>query len=240
MSREAREGGSGPDDLPRLALIADGFSTGRRAPGGMWVPGDAVRRRAIELVRAGVRWVHLRDHAASDAAFGDAALGLVLELAQAATQNPLWLSVNTRTGLVPALQALVPEARVGAHLGRRGPAVHEAGGRLGPGVPLGISAHSPEDVQTAFQSGARYVFYSPIFATATHLGAEPAGLKALKQVCAVASGPVLALGGVTPVQVAGCLQAGAHGVAVLSALLDAADPRAALDRFRAHLPNLAS
>lgn len=38
---------------PRLALIADGFTNDARAD------------RAVEAVRAGVRWVHLRDHEAS-------------------------------------------------------------------------------------------------------------------------------------------------------------------------------
>ena len=50
---------------PRLALIADGFTDDTRAS------------RAVEAVKAGVRWVHLRDHEAGPDAFREAVHALV-------------------------------------------------------------------------------------------------------------------------------------------------------------------
>jgi thiamine monophosphate synthase len=53
----------------------------------------------------------------------------------------------------------------------------------------------------------------------------------LEEIVRTARVPVLAIGGVTPSRVADCLGAGAHGVAVASGVLTAADAAAALDAY---------
>lgn len=206
---------SGAAVMPRLALVADRFTEPRRAA------------RVVALVEAGVRWVHLRDHAAGEAAFRRAAAGLVEALRRVAPD--VQIAVNTRLAVAEALD-------VDLHVGGRGPAVAAARARLGAGRRLGYSAHGLEDAVKARQAGADYVFLSPIFPTPSKPGHPGQGLARLVAVCAdPAARPVLALGGITPDRVGPCLRAGAHGVAVLSGLMDAADPRAAVRAYLASI-----
>lgn len=103
-----------------------------------------------------------------------------------------------------------------------------------PGV-RGFSVHSAEEARRAAASGAEYLLGGTIFASSSHPGAEPGGLAALSALCAASSVPVLAIGGVVPENAAACLQAGAAGVAALSAFSRAADPEAAARSFRGAL-----
>jgi thiamine-phosphate pyrophosphorylase len=204
--------------LPRLFLIADGFVSGRAG-----LAADAVCERVGRLVEAGVRGVHLRDHAAAPAAFAEAAGALAARLR--ARHPDVVLAVNNHPEVAQALGAIL-------HVGHRGPTVEEARRLAGERVLVGFSAHSPRDARRAAEAGADLVFVSPLFRTVSHPDVPPGELVLLQRTCAaladLPSRPcVYALGGITPEHVGACLRAGAHGVAALSGLLEAADPAAA-------------
>lgn len=114
----------------------------------------------------------------------------------------------------------------GGHLGRcAADTTARARESLGPGSLLGYSAHTPEEARQAFRGGADYVSYSPIFAPRSKASAGAAvGLEGLSRVCSLSSGPVYALGGVTPARASDVKAAGAAGIAVIGALLEARDP----------------
>jgi thiamine-phosphate pyrophosphorylase len=200
------------DPLPRVLLIADGFA----GP-----DGPRVRAHTLAAVRAGVRWVQLRDHHAADDAFASGAARLAESLRAEAPE--VVLQVNTRTEVAARLAA-------GLHVGRRGPAV-AAAVRLAPAGPVTAAVHDELAARLAAASGVAAVVFSPVFATASKPGAPPAGLDALRRVCAAVSAPVMALGGVTPERVGDCLASGAWGVAVVRAILTAGDPAAEAARF---------
>ena len=102
--------------------------------------------------------------------------------------------------------------------------------RLGRGV--GVSAHSAEGVAHAAEAGAHYATISPVYRTATHPEASPGGVGLVRDAARAVPGfPLLALGGLTPARVAECREAGAHGVAVLSGILDAHRPARAVEQF---------
>jgi thiazole tautomerase (transcriptional regulator TenI) len=88
--------------------------------------------------------------------------------------------------------------------------------------------------RAAVDWGADYLVAGTVFASASHPGEPAAGLAFLAQVCAAVRVPVLAIGGVTPANLADCLRAGAAGVAVLSPL-QGADPRAVAAAYVAAL-----
>ncbi|WP_118830590.1 thiamine phosphate synthase [Salinibacter ruber] len=201
---------------PRLALIADGFTNDARAD------------RALEAVRAGVRWVHLRDHEASPEAFATAAHALADRLQTAA--DDVTITVNTRVDVAEALGS-------GAHIGWRGPSVGETRERLGREALIGYSAHEHVEAEGDRTQGVDYYFFSPVFPTTSKPDRPPTGIGPLRAFCRVAAPvPVLALGGITPERISVCREAGAHGVAVLSGIMNVDTPRAAA---RAYLRALA-
>jgi thiamine-phosphate pyrophosphorylase len=122
---------------------------------------------------------------------------------------------------------------IGIHLPAQG-SVAEARRVLGPGVLVGISAHSVEDVAAAVGAGADYATLSPIFPTSSKPGYGPAlGLDVLHCVTQI---PLLALGGVDAGNAASCIAAGAAGVAVMGEAMRARDPRGVMADLLSRLP----
>ena len=105
-------------------------------------------------------------------------------------------------------------------------------GRRLPRGLIGVSAHSENEAGAQLRAGADYVTLSPIFLTDSKPGYGPAlGLDALAAAAAKAPGPIVALGGITPHNAAACLAAGARGVAVMGAIMRAADPETTIRRL---------
>jgi thiamine-phosphate pyrophosphorylase len=96
---------------------------------------------------------------------------------------------------------------------------------LGPGALLGASCHSLEEATAAAAAGAGYVTLSPVFESASKPGYGPAlGAAGLGAMAARLRIPVVALGGIAAGNAGACLQAGAAGIAVMGAVMAAADP----------------
>jgi thiamine-phosphate diphosphorylase len=108
-------------------------------------------------------------------------------------------------------------------------------------LTLGRSCHDPVEVTRAVSEGCDYLTISPIALTASKPGYGPAlGAAGLREACRSAGAvPVWALGGVTPDDVPAWLAAGAHGVAVMGAIMRAADPAAMTAAFLASLETAA-
>lgn len=132
----------------------------------------------------------------------------------------LW--VNDRLDVALAIGA------DGAHLGEDDLPLPEAR-RISPeGFLLGRSVDDPEGARRAVREGADYLGLGPVYATPSKTdAAAPIGIEGVRAVCAGVGIPVVAIGGVdveTAAEVAG---AGAAGVAVIRAVMQAADPAAA-------------
>lgn len=196
---------------PRVVLIADRFTS------------PDVEGRAATAVRAGIRWVHIRDHDADAETFRRRATACAAALR--AIRPDVQLSVNARVTVAADLGA-------GYHAGFRGASMSDARDRLGPDACLGFSAHERGEVTAPAVDEADYFFFSPVFPTSSKPGHPGAGIDALRDVCDAADRPVYALGGVTPDRVSACLAAGAHGVAVLSGILRAESVAGAVRTYR--------
>ncbi|GAB6985022.1 thiamine phosphate synthase [Nocardioides pyridinolyticus] len=113
--------------------------------------------------------------------------------------------------------------------------VHLASAQPPPGeeaaLPHGRSCHDAAEIRAAVRDGASYVTISPVAASASKPGYGPAlGLPGVRRAVRLAgSVPVLALGGVGARNAAALRTAGAHGVAVMGAVMRADDPG---DTFR--------
>ena len=202
--------------LPRLMLVADGFASGRAE-----LDAETIRARVAALVAAGVPWVSLRDHGASERAFE--AHATALADAVRALRPDVVLTVHGRLGAAREIGA-------GLHVGRRGASLETA---LAAGLagPVGVSAHSATAMLRAAKAGADYATLSPVFETRSHPDALPIGIDPLALAAERVPIPVLALGGMTPPRAKIARLVGAHGAAVASALLFAWDEARTVRQF---------
>jgi thiamine-phosphate pyrophosphorylase len=115
----------------------------------------------------------------------------------------------------------------GVHLGKTGLPLAEARRMLGSDRLIGYSAHSADEALQAQQDGADFVTMGPVYYTPSkETYGEPPGLSALAETARLLAIPVFALGGLKQAAVAEVLSAGAHGVALISAIMSARDPAA--------------
>lgn len=119
------------------------------------------------------------------------------------------------------------ELGCGVHLGQSDPGAERA---AAAGIPLGISARTRREAAVAEYSGATYIGAGPIWATPSKPDAdEPIGLDGLREVCLAVTIPVVAIGGIDASNAADCIRAGASGVAVIRAVSELRELRAAVD-----------
>ena len=75
--------------------------------------------------------------------------------------------------------------------------------------------------QTVAEHDADYLGAGPVWSTPSKLDAEPpTGLDGLRAICAAATVPVVAIGGIDAANAGDCIRAGAAGVAVIRAATD--------------------
>lgn len=127
------------------------------------------------------------------------------------------LLVNDRIDVALALGA------DGVHLGQNSFPVETARRLVGPNRLIGVSTHSESEVDAA--QAADFVFFGPVYTTPSKAAyGEPQGLDRLRKTVARSTRPVFAIGGIKAEHVPAVLGAGAHGIAVISAISASPDP----------------
>ena len=120
----------------------------------------------------------------------------------------------------------------GLHLGRDDLAPAVARRLLGPDVLLGGTANSIEEAREVWQRSIDYLGVGPVYGTQSKANPAPVlGIPQLRAIVRQCPVPVIAIGSITAGRVAEVLEAGAYGIAVLSAITCAADPEAAASEF---------
>jgi thiazole tautomerase (transcriptional regulator TenI) len=94
-----------------------------------------------------------------------------------------------------------------------------------PSLQVGCSVHSREEAEQKQQEGADFLLFGHVYQTASKPGLEPRGLITLQKVTARVSIPVIAIGGIKPQHVQQIMGAGAAGIAVMSSILEADNPK---------------
>lgn len=185
--------------------------------------GRATAEVVREAVAGGVTCVQLREKACGTREF----LAEVRAVKAVLQGTGVPLIINDRVDVALAVGA------AGVHLGQQDMPISDAR-RLGPpGWIIGISAESVEDAVRAEGEGADYVGVSPVFATPTKTDhAPPLGLDGLRRIRAAVKIPLVAIGGIHAGNAREVMAAGADGLAVVSAIVAADDPRAAAAELR--------
>jgi thiamine-phosphate pyrophosphorylase len=176
---------------------------------------DVLRQSAA----AGARIFQYRNKTASmKEAYAEA-----LVLRKAAAEAGVRLIVNDRCDLALAVDA------DGVHLGQDDLPFSYARRLMGPDKLIGLSTHTAEQVKEADQLKPDYIGFGPIFTPGSKQDHDPVvGVEGLRQVRSLTRLPIFAIGGLHVDQVRGIRQAGADGVAVMSAVLKATDVQQAV------------
>jgi thiamine-phosphate pyrophosphorylase len=151
------------------------------------------------------------------------AYGEALALRQAAAQAGVLFIVNDRCDLALAVDA------DGVHLGQEDLPLDLARKVMGPDKLIGISTHNPDQVRKATAGKPDYLGFGPIFTPGSKQDHDPVvGLEGLRAIRRLTPLPVFAIGGITRDHVGEVLKAGANGIAVISAVLNAPDVQQAV------------
>jgi len=121
----------------------------------------------------------------------------------------------------------------GVHVGQDDAAVAEVRALVGPDMLIGLSTHSPEQVDAV--AGVDYFAVGPVHATPTKPEYAPVGSDLVRYASEHASVPFFAIGGINAGNVGEVIAAGAKRVAVVRAITDAGDPGSAARELRAPL-----
>jgi thiamine-phosphate pyrophosphorylase len=175
-------------------------------------------------VQGGVTLVQLRDKAAGGRALLEQARALQALLAPFGVP----LIVNDRVDVAVAAGA------AGCHVGQSDLPAAAARALLGPEAILGVSLDAVDQVAAVDPAAVDYVAHGPFAATATKADAGgPVGAAGLAAVRRRTALPLVAIGGIDSTNAGLAIGAGADGVAVVSAIVAAADPAAAARELRA-------
>jgi thiamine-phosphate pyrophosphorylase len=177
-------------------------------------PGRGHRDVAVAAIGGGATAIQLRAPELSDEQLGP----LASDLAERCREAGVLFVVNDRLDVAAHTGA-------GVHVGQ-GDDPTEARRRIGSEAVLGISVSSPGQAVEAERAGADYLGVT-VWATATKPEAPPVGVEGLRAVVDATSLPVVAIGGIDAGNAREALEAGAVGVAVVSAVGAAPDPVAA-------------
>lgn len=91
---------------------------------------------------------------------------------------------------------------------------------------IGASTHSVQEAIEAERLGADFITLGPVYMTPSKLKyGPPLGLKTLSEATGKVAIPVFAIGGVKPEAAKEVLEAGAYGIALISAVMEAEDVR---------------
>ena len=137
------------------------------------------------------------------------------------------LFVNDRPDLARAARA------DGVHVGQDDMPVAAAREQAGAELLVGLSTHTPAQVDAAPGAGADLIGVGPVHSTPTKPGRPAVGLDLVRHAARDAALPWFAIGGIDEGNVELVVAAGAERIAVVRAIAEAADPGAAAARLRA-------
>ncbi|MGH2460640.1 MAG: thiamine phosphate synthase [Chloroflexota bacterium] len=184
-------------------------------------------RPLVDLVAAalegGATAIQLREKALN--ALDQVALGR--ELRRLTDAAGALLIVNDRADIACVLEA------DGVHLGQDDLPVAAARKILGPDAIIGGSAGNLDELTTSLAAGVDYLGVGPMYPTGSKDDAGPAiGPAGLAEIRRRTELPIVGIGAVGADNVGPVIAAGADGVAVISAVIGADDPKAAARRLR--------
>jgi thiamine-phosphate pyrophosphorylase len=169
-----------------------------------------------QALNGGVRAVQLREKD-----LGGGELFALAEKIQALCERyGTALLINDRIDVALAVDA------AGVQLSKLSLPIATARELLGADKWIGASIHSLDEVGPAEAGGADFLVFGPIYFTPSKVSfGVPQGLAALKQIVKASAMPVYGIGGITAQNIADVRETGARGIALISDIIGALEPR---------------
>lgn len=165
-------------------------------------------------LKGGVDIVQYREKSADD----EIRLQLAAQLKDLCHRYHSLFIVNDRVDIAAAVGA------DGVHLGQQDLPMEAARRILGPLPIVGRSTTNPAEMDRAIKEGADYIGVGPVYATPTKPGKAASGYEYIRYAVDNAPMPWFAIGGIDLTNVAAVREAGAPGVAIVRAIMQADDP----------------
>ena len=179
-----------------------------------WSRGRDILTIASAAIEGGATVIQLRDKKASTRLLVEQGLAL----RQLTRERGILFIVNDRVDVALAVDA------DGVHIGQDDMPLHMARQLLGPQRILGISVGNLDEAHAAVATHADYLSVGPIFLTYAKPDAGPAiGTHLLTELATRYQTPIIGIGGITAENAGQTIQAGATGVAVITAVISAED-----------------
>lgn len=174
---------------------------------------------AVEAaLRGGVKAVQLREKDLSARELHQ----LGLRMREITSSYGARLIINDRVDVAVAVRA------DGVHLGGHSMTLQAVRNLVGQHLMVGVSCHSISGAMAAEEGGADFITLSPIYETPSKIAyGRPLGPELLAEAVEKLRIPVFALGGIKLERISEVVGHGAGGVALISAILGAADPERA-------------
>ena len=183
--------------------------------------GRSLEEVVLKAVAGGATIVQLREKKTGTREFVELARSLVREL----QPRGIPLVINDRVDV-----ALASEA-AGVHVGQSDMRPEDVRRLVGPEAIVGLSLETMEQLHQAeanAEAGIDYYGVSPVFATPTKTDTgTPWELEGIRRLSEATRIPLVGIGGISVANAASIIQAGAHGVAVVSAICSATCPETA-------------
>ncbi|MEO0868998.1 MAG: thiamine phosphate synthase [Cyanobacteria bacterium J06642_11] len=173
-------------------------------------------------LQGGVDIAQYREKSADD----EVRLKLALRLRELCHQYGSLFIVNDRVDIAAVAGA------DGVHLGQQDMPMEAARRILGPMPIVGRSTTNPAEMDRAINEGADYIGVGPVHATPTKPGKAASGYEYIRYAVDHAPMPWFAIGGIDLTNVAAVHKAGAPGVAIVRAIMQADDPAQATREFK--------
>jgi thiamine-phosphate pyrophosphorylase len=136
------------------------------------------------------------------------------------------LLINDRIDVALAVDA------DGVHLGQNDMPYHIARQILGPDKIIGWSVESYEQAEEANDFDVDYIAISPVFVTATKRElTNELGIEGVKKISEISRHPAVAIGSIKEHNAAEIVEAGADGIAVVSGICSADQPKEAAENL---------
>lgn len=180
--------------------------------------------QAVELaIAGGCTLVQLREKTASSLDFYRYALGVK----SVTDRHSIPLIVNDRVDIALSVDA------AGVHVGQRDLPAAAVRRIIGEEKILGVSASTIEEAQQAYRDGADYLGVGAMFSTDTKTDAKLVTIEELREIKKAVPLPMVVIGGINRETLPLFTGTGIDGIAVVSAVISAADIAAAARELKA-------